>query len=213
MPVSAGNAIVIGSSRRPMHRFVTLTLVLLSAAACSGTDTSSPTGMPSAPPMQSPANQPATQEADVTTIRITIDDRPITAQLADNPTAQDLAGQLPLTLTFRDLNRVEKIAELPRPSQRRASPKATTQTSLTSATTHPPTTSSCTTATSAIGTASSGSADSTPTTSTSSEVSPTDSKSRSNRADRGRHGWLQCLDSCRGWSVVRADTHASGAEV
>ena len=51
----------------------------------------------------------------MTPIRITVDDRPITAQLADNPTAQDLADQLPLTLTFRDFNSVEKIAELPRP--------------------------------------------------------------------------------------------------
>jgi hypothetical protein len=98
-----------------MHRFVTLTVVFLSAVACSGTDTGSSAGTPSAQPEQYPANQPATQEADMTTIRITIDDRWITAQLADNPTAQDLADQLPLTLTFRDLNSVEKIAELPRP--------------------------------------------------------------------------------------------------
>jgi hypothetical protein len=86
-----------------MRRLVTLVVVLLGAAACSGTDASSPAG------------QPATQESDVTTIRITVDNRPITAQLADNPTAQDLLDQLPLTLTFRDFNRVEKIAELPRP--------------------------------------------------------------------------------------------------
>lgn len=51
----------------------------------------------------------------MTPIRISVDDRLITAQLADNPTAQDLAHQLPLTLTFRDFNGVEKIAELPRP--------------------------------------------------------------------------------------------------
>ncbi len=50
----------------------------------------------------------------MTPIRITIDNRPITAQLADNPTAQGLADQLPLTLTFRDLNRTEKFAPLPR---------------------------------------------------------------------------------------------------
>jgi hypothetical protein len=86
-----------------MRRLVTLVVVLLSAAACSGTDASSPAG------------QPAAEESDVTTIRITIDNRPITAQFADNPTAQDLLDQLPLTLTFRDFNRVEKIAELPRP--------------------------------------------------------------------------------------------------
>jgi hypothetical protein len=88
--------------------------VFLSVVACSGTDTSAPTGTASAQPALSPANQPATQEADVTIVRITVDNRPITAQLADNPTAHDLADQLPLTLTFRDLNRVEKIAELPK---------------------------------------------------------------------------------------------------
>ena len=49
------------------------------------------------------------------TVRITVADQTITAQLADNPTAQDLTDQLPLTLTFRDFNRVEKVAELPRP--------------------------------------------------------------------------------------------------
>ena len=48
-------------------------------------------------------------------VRITVADQTITAQLADNPTAQDLIDQLPLTLTFRDFNQVEKVAELPRP--------------------------------------------------------------------------------------------------
>ena len=48
-------------------------------------------------------------------VRITVADQTITAQLADNPTAQDLTDQLPLTLTFRDFNHVEKVAELPRP--------------------------------------------------------------------------------------------------
>ena len=50
----------------------------------------------------------------MTTIRITVDNQTITAQLADNPTARDLADQLPLTVTFRDFNSVEKIAKLPR---------------------------------------------------------------------------------------------------
>jgi hypothetical protein len=98
-----------------MRRFVTLAVVLLSVPACSGTDASSPVGAPSSQTNQSPAAQSATEESDMSTIRITIDNRPITAQLADNPTAQDLADQLPLTLTFRDFNGVEKIAELPRP--------------------------------------------------------------------------------------------------
>ena len=51
----------------------------------------------------------------MTEIRITINDRSFTAQLADNPTARDLVDQLPLTLRFRDFNDVEKIAKLPRP--------------------------------------------------------------------------------------------------
>jgi hypothetical protein len=97
------------------HRYVTLAMVLFTAAACSGANSSSLAGTSSSRPEQSHAGQPATEESDVTTIRITIDNRPITAQLADNATAQALADQLPLTLTFRDLNRVEKIAELPKP--------------------------------------------------------------------------------------------------
>jgi hypothetical protein len=100
-----------------MRRLVTLVVVLVSAAACSGTD------RPSAQPDQSPAGQPATEESDVTTIRITVDNRQITAQLADNPTAQDLADQLPLTLTFRDFNGLEKIAELPRPLTTEGAPE------------------------------------------------------------------------------------------
>jgi hypothetical protein len=51
----------------------------------------------------------------VTDIQITVNDQSFTAQLADNTTARDLIDQLPLTLRFRDFNRVEKIAKLPRP--------------------------------------------------------------------------------------------------
>ena len=51
---------------------------------------------------------------DETPIKITIADTVVTARLADNPTARDLATQLPLTLTFKDFNEVEKVATLPR---------------------------------------------------------------------------------------------------
>jgi hypothetical protein len=40
--------------------------------------------------------------------------RRLTGRLHDNATARDLAAQLPLTLTFRDHNDVEKTAPLPR---------------------------------------------------------------------------------------------------
>jgi hypothetical protein len=54
-------------------------------------------------------------DVDETPIKITIADTVVTARLADNATARDLAAQLPLTLTFKDFNQVEKIATLPRP--------------------------------------------------------------------------------------------------
>ncbi|KMO82728.1 hypothetical protein MCHUDSM44219_01560 [Mycolicibacterium chubuense] len=47
-------------------------------------------------------------------IQMMVGGRQITAELADNPTARDLATQLPITLDFHDLNGVEKIARLPR---------------------------------------------------------------------------------------------------
>jgi hypothetical protein len=83
----------------------------------------------------------------VPTVHITVAEHTITAHLADNPTAHDLTEQLPLTLTFRDFNRVEKVAELPRPSPWTASPPATTPISATSATTPPLAASPSTTAT------------------------------------------------------------------
>ena len=84
---------------RLTRRFILPALImLLAGGACAGTETST-------------RREPDT----VTTIRITVADQTINAQLADNPTAQDLANQLPLTLTISDYNRVEKVAELPRP--------------------------------------------------------------------------------------------------
>lgn len=51
----------------------------------------------------------------MTTIRITLGDETIIGELNDNPTAQDLAEQLPVTVTLADFNGVEKVGELPRP--------------------------------------------------------------------------------------------------
>ena len=52
--------------------------------------------------------------ASATAIRVIVEDTVLTGQLWDNATARDLIAQLPLTLTFRDFNGVEKIAQLPR---------------------------------------------------------------------------------------------------
>ena len=51
----------------------------------------------------------------MTTLRITVAGQTVTAELNDTPTAQDLARQLPLTITLDDFNNVEKVGELPRP--------------------------------------------------------------------------------------------------
>ncbi len=56
-------------------------------------------------------DQRATSE---TPIRVIIGDTILLGRLWNNATARDLIAQLPLTLTFRDFNSVEKIAQLPR---------------------------------------------------------------------------------------------------
>jgi hypothetical protein len=66
-------------------------------------------------PGQPVGSSPPTSVAGETPITLTIADTVVTAHLADNVTARALAAQLPLTLTFRDFNRVEKIATLPGP--------------------------------------------------------------------------------------------------
>ena len=58
-----------------------------------------------------PTSQRAASE---TQIQVIVGDTVLTRRLWDNATARDLIAQLPLTLTFRDFNRVEKIAQLPR---------------------------------------------------------------------------------------------------
>ena len=51
----------------------------------------------------------------MTTVRITVGGETVTGELNDTPTAQDLARQLPLSITLDDLNGVEKVGELPQP--------------------------------------------------------------------------------------------------
>ncbi len=83
-------------------------VVALSLSACAGSDPAPRTGAPGA------SARDATVPAEDTPVRLTIGTTVLTARLHDNPAARDLVEQLPLTLTFRDLNGVEKIARLPR---------------------------------------------------------------------------------------------------
>jgi hypothetical protein len=83
---------------RRRHALVAL-LATISLSACGGADDDSDQAAGAAPG---------------TPIRISFGDTELTARLHDNATARDLAAQLPLTLTFRDHNNVEKTAPLPR---------------------------------------------------------------------------------------------------
>jgi hypothetical protein len=110
---------------RPARRRHTLVVALaaaISLSACGGADEDGDraTGAPEAStPSPSPSPTPASGDQDAsasngTPIRITFGDTELTGSLHDNATARDLAAQLPLTLTFRDHNNVEKTAPLPR---------------------------------------------------------------------------------------------------
>src|SRR5829696_9107872 len=101
---------------RPNALLIAL-LATVSLSACGGDDEdgNQPAGGPgtstSSPSPTSDDQQ--TRPADGTPIRITFGDTELTARLDDSATARDLAAQLPLTLTFRDHNNVEKTAPLP----------------------------------------------------------------------------------------------------
>jgi hypothetical protein len=109
-------------ARRRRHALAVALLATVSLSACGGADEDGDqaAGAPDAStPAPSPSPSPASGDQDAsasdgTPIRITFGDTELTARLQDNATARDLAAQLPLTLTFNDLNSVEKIAPLPR---------------------------------------------------------------------------------------------------
>jgi hypothetical protein len=103
---------------RPARRnaLVLALLATVSLSACGGEDEdgNQPAGGPETSTPSPATNDQETSPADGTPIRITFGDTELTARLGDNATARDLAAQLPLTLTFRDHNNVEKTAPLPR---------------------------------------------------------------------------------------------------
>ena len=119
------NPFSLRRSHRPRRlRYLLAFLATISLSACGGGDEDGDrvTGAPGAStpdPSPSPSPAPGDQDQDAnpsegTPIRITFGDTVLTARLYDNATARDLAAQLPLTLTFRDHNNVEKTAPLPR---------------------------------------------------------------------------------------------------
>jgi hypothetical protein len=95
-------------------------LGVVALSACGDEETERPASVPDASTQTSPRTgsrprtspAPAEDAPDATQLRITFGDTELTARLDDNATARDLAAQLPLTLTFRDHNGVEKTAPL-----------------------------------------------------------------------------------------------------
>jgi hypothetical protein len=101
------------------HALVLALLAALSFSACGGADgdeqgTDAPEPSTSAPPSNPAPNDEDARAPEGTPIRITFGETELTGRLSDNATARDLAAALPLTLTFRDHNNVEKTAPLPR---------------------------------------------------------------------------------------------------
>jgi hypothetical protein len=95
-----------------------LTLAVLAAGALvacgADDDRANAAPQPTAPTTSAAPPGGDAGTSDGTPIRITLGDTELTARLNDTATARDLAAQLPLTLTFRDHNGVEKTAPLPR---------------------------------------------------------------------------------------------------
>lgn len=113
----------------PYIQIILLIVAVILIAACAPLSTSTslsptvglrtPTGLatasqspqPTHAATAMPTSQPVTGE---TQIRVIIGNTVLTGRLWDNATARDLIAQLPLTLTFRDFNGLEKISQLPR---------------------------------------------------------------------------------------------------
>ena len=88
-------------------------LFALLLTACGGAPRPAPDPY-AAPTTGAMAADTTPASADHTAFRIVIGDTVPKGHLFDNAAATDLAAQLPLTVTFRDLKGVEKSAPLPR---------------------------------------------------------------------------------------------------
>ena len=90
---------------------------LSSTSPSPGAESRSPSPRASATPSGPAAG-------DASTIRVEVAGRTYVGQLYDNPTARDLADQLPLTVTMDDLHGTEKTGRLRRPLTRDGAPRS-----------------------------------------------------------------------------------------
>ncbi|WRZ78789.1 cyclophilin-like fold protein [Streptomyces sp. NBC_01022] len=110
--------------RRALTATTAAGLLLLTATACSddspaeqapATTSASSSAPASGPPHTSgSASASGSDRSNPMDIRVTIDGRPVDANLNDSPAARDLASMLPLTLDLEDFHGIERIADPPR---------------------------------------------------------------------------------------------------
>ncbi|MFT9474862.1 cyclophilin-like fold protein [Streptomyces sp. Mo3] len=87
----------------------------LGLAACTQSSDSAAEGGTSSPSSAATSSiSPSADEQEGTPIRIRIGDQTLDATVWDNPTGRALLEQLPLTLSFEDLNEEEKVGHLDR---------------------------------------------------------------------------------------------------
>ena len=116
---------------RPASALLLVLLTAVSLTACGEHEDSDESAGPSdattsapSPGQRSDSGDQGTAVTVGTPIRITFAETELAARLHDNAAGRDLAAQLPLTLTFRDHNDVEKTAPLPRELSRDGAPEA-----------------------------------------------------------------------------------------
>jgi hypothetical protein len=104
----------------PRHALVIALFAVMSLSSCGGADDDGAEGdnrseARTRPPSPTPtAREHNAGPSGSTPVRISFGDTQLTARLHDNATARDLAAQLPLAISFRDHNGVEKTGPLPR---------------------------------------------------------------------------------------------------
>jgi hypothetical protein len=94
-----------------MARSISLALILATALSGMVANVHSTESAPTAP---AGSREASSQRTRAMKISIKVQDKVITATLADNATARDFASLLPMTVTLNDYASTEKVTDLPR---------------------------------------------------------------------------------------------------
>ncbi len=101
--------------RRLYSRLSGFMLAAVLAIACAPVAESAPTPAPESRTAASLTQAPAVnQDVGQPRVRFSVNDAEIIVRIADNPTSRDFLSMLPLTMSFRDFNAMEKVGDLPR---------------------------------------------------------------------------------------------------